>query len=121
MLIQAFIPELAIETLDKRILGGFPFLNVMKPHSILGRPVSDDMRSKFCAVIDDNLIRQTPLSFDFIKDFRDPFPGDGEGSILNDGFLAAIIDDVKYPEFPATPGKRVAHEIHRPSHPRSGR
>ena len=60
VLIQTFIPKLAIEALNKRILHRLPWLNEVPLHLMLGRPGIHGRPSEFRPVIQNQGLRQRP-------------------------------------------------------------
>jgi hypothetical protein len=60
VLIQAFVPEFAIEALDKRILGGLTWLDKPKLYPSISGPEVHGFAGEFTAVVHGDHSRQPP-------------------------------------------------------------
>ncbi len=60
VLVQTFIPKLAVEALNKRVLHRLPWLNEVQMHAVLHRPGIQGRPGEFRAVVQDQGVRQWP-------------------------------------------------------------
>ena len=60
VLIQTFVPELAIEALDKSILGGLSWLDKPKLYPSISGPKVHGLAGEFAAVVHGDHSRQSP-------------------------------------------------------------
>jgi hypothetical protein len=60
VLVETFIPKLAVEALDKRILHRLPRLNEVQVHPMLGGPGIQGRPGEFRPVVQDQRLRQRP-------------------------------------------------------------
>ncbi len=60
MLVEAFVPELSVETLDVGILGRLPWLNKVQFNPVFIGPGIHRLTDEFGPVVDGNDFGQTP-------------------------------------------------------------
>ena len=72
MLVQALIPEPAIETFDVRVLGRLARIDELKLHAVVIGPSIKGSTSVFGAVINDQNIRVSAFAHDPVQEFRNP-------------------------------------------------
>jgi hypothetical protein len=71
-LIEQLVPQAADEGLGKGILHGLSRRDVMPSHLVIVRPLQDDVRGQFGAVVGDNYLRRAAIGQQPIEFSGDP-------------------------------------------------
>lgn len=75
MLVQALIPEAAIETLDIRILGRLAWVDEIQLNAVVIGPGIKRSTAKLRSIVDDQNVRVSPLACNPVQQFHDPLYG----------------------------------------------
>ena len=120
VLVQAAVPELAVEALHEGVLGGFSGLDEVQGRAGPLAPKAHRLAGQFGAVVaDDGLGMRRGLA-QLVQEERQPGPGDRSGHQLADAQPGEVVDDVQDAQALAA-GQLVGHEVDRPALVRPGR
>lgn len=111
MQVQAVVPELAVEALDKGVLSRLAGLDEVKPGFGAPGPEEHCLAREFRAVVADDRARQCPV--DPVQLTGHPMPGDRKVGDLEHAFSGEVVHDVQHPETP-TVGELVGDKVHGP-------
>src|ERR1043165_433213 len=113
-LVQQLVPEAAVETLRKCVLGWLAWRDVVPVDTRLLRPAQDRHAGQFGAVVGDTGDGAAAAGNDSVELTGHAAPGEGGIGHQAEAFTGEVVDDDQDPEAPAI-GQSIAHEVHGPS------
>ena len=120
VLVQAAVPELAVEALHESVLGGLAGLDEVQRRARPLAPKAHRLAAQLGGVVaDDGLGMRRGLA-QLVKEERQPGPGDRGGHQLADARPGEAGGDVQDAQAAAA-GQLVGHEVGRPALVRPGR
>ena len=114
VLVEALVADLAVETLDVRVLGGFTRSDKVETDAMPVGPLVQCLAAEFGTIVDQQRNRRPVTGNEPIEDSADTQARQRGVHLIGQTAAAEVIQDVEDANAPAI-GQLVRHEIHRPS------
>lgn len=119
VLIQAFVPQLAVEAFDMTVLNGFARLDERERDASVGRPRVKGPRAELAAIVEEETYRSAPLDDDGLQGSDHGVTRQTERSRQRQALPRAHIHGRQAAKAPSG-AQRIAHKVDRPRIVRGG-
>jgi|SRR5579875_408306 len=114
VLVEAFVAELAVETLDEGILSRFSRDDMMQPNAAIDCPSQHGEARELRAVVQNDRLRIAANRGNCIEDANDALAAERRIDFDGKGFVREVVDDGKSPNTPLRL-QGIVNEVQRPA------